>query len=342
MFWKILLNFPRGFQGIIQDVKLFLLIQDAARSPRNAWTKNIRPIAMDRFSMFHIYSHIPRQQQEFQRRLKRDLRKVLVPVLGYTLLPIVGNLFILLPALAPRRFSSRHFLDDPSMYMIASQEYQQRKKWYAKISRDFWMSTMIPAHILDQLRDTMEMSRNQEGQACIMDLSSLFHIVLPSSNSVSSSTTPLSSSTMTLFHPSLMKLSSSQLYDLSRAYGITSSSFFTHMVPKSHLRKRLLSIADDIIQDDAILLRENHHTHQCALLNDEEVLDACLLRGLPIDHDSSQMRVQLTKYLYSIEPWSPRLQRTTHTGTDHKQQEAHRDAVCLFVLLLPALRYNFE
>jgi hypothetical protein len=116
-------------------------------------------------------------------------------------------------------------------------------------------------------------------------------------------------------------------------------------VPNAYLRKRLLSIAQDIVQDDILLIQEGQHFNKCDSLTDEEVLDACLLRGLPIN-TLTQMRTQLTHHLIMVQPLLQKLvQETSDTDSTTRtcqQFEEYKNAIQILILFLPAIRYDLK
>ena len=58
--------------------------------------------------------------------------------------------------------------------------------------------------------------------------------------------------------------------------------FLQAFFPSKYLQHRLLKISEDIIMDDAALLEEGQLDDGCDDMTDDEVLDACWLRGLPV------------------------------------------------------------
>ena len=93
-----------------------------------------------------------------------------------------------------------------------------------------------------------------------------------------------------------------QMVHIAKVSGMTTPLLY--FVPKLFIRYSLRSIATDIILDDSNLILENHKSINCESLTDDEVLDACSLRGLPCGSDLSfdEMRKLLTNYLVIMEP----------------------------------------
>ena len=88
-----------------------------------------------------------------------------------------------------------------------------------------------------------------------------------------------------------------QLINLAIASGMSTASLW--IMPNFLIQATLKAKVMDIVLDDAQLLRENHHLTNCVQLTNEEVLDACAIRGLSCNYDVSfdVMRTSLSKYL---------------------------------------------
>ncbi len=54
------------------------------------------------------------------------------------------------------------------------------------------------------------------------------------------------------------------------------------VVPSVYLKRKLIALAEDIILDDIALIEEDQISTDCMGLMDEEVLEACWIRGLPV------------------------------------------------------------
>ena len=53
-------------------------------------------------------------------------------------------------------------------------------------------------------------------------------------------------------------------------------------IPSVYLKRRLIALAEDIILDDIALIEEGHLRSECIGLTNDEVLEACWIRGLPV------------------------------------------------------------
>ena len=92
------------------------------------------------------------------------------------------------------------------------------------------------------------------------------------------------------------KMSRKHIQSLARAYGI--SHFTSNTFPSFYLTWQLDTAGKDIFADNLDLIQESHHLDFCQRLTDEEVLEACHIRGLPVD---DKMRSSLCKYLCTME-----------------------------------------
>jgi hypothetical protein len=73
-----------------------------------------------------------------------------------------------------------------------------------------------------------------------------------------------------------------------------------------YLRYRVRDAAVAVCRDDRALLQEQADCSRCATLTDAEVLDACLMRGLPLeDLSADDMRQSLTNHLRMIKSVQP-------------------------------------
>ncbi|KAL7574391.1 hypothetical protein ACA910_008488 [Epithemia clementina (nom. ined.)] len=88
---------------------------------------------------------------------------------------------------------------------------------------------------------------------------------------------------------SLDKCSPRYLYHLALAAGVYQSwripyihQALAWITPAAWLRSQIRTIVLSWVEEDAQLLVEGHDQTQCAALTNDEVLDACLLRNLPI------------------------------------------------------------
>jgi hypothetical protein len=130
---------------------------------------------------------------------------------------------------------------------------------------------------------------------------------------------------------------------LSLAVGINQyfpgwlSPWVTELSPSIWLKSQIDRISRIICHDDALLLEEGHdlainQQHSCASrLTDTEVMDACLMRGLPVTNNSVEERREcLTNHLKMIASVKQRIQGPITEGFR------------LFTLHLAPLRYHLK
>lgn len=146
-------NFPRGVKMFLHDCLRYKHINDASRTPLNAWTINhpLRPRKDIRD--FFVYDNelcpgrIPRRQYQLQRRLRNELRSV-VPLIIVWIPPIIGFIPPLLAVLAPRQVMSHHFHNHYELRAFAQIEYRQRRSVFddvaAHFSSAFRMNIQVP------------------------------------------------------------------------------------------------------------------------------------------------------------------------------------------------------
>jgi hypothetical protein len=142
---------------------------------------------------------------------------------------------------------------------------------------------------------------------------------------------------------------------------VVSSALLQYCVPRAFLESRLTHLAEDIIADDATLLEEGHLEAGCVGMTEEEVLDACLTRGLPVGRFARNMsgeaigeiqcmRTLLTNHLNMTRgvmmyrdkcSMEERQLLTGRDGVRSKSSLVRDVALHLLVLQLPAIRYGW-
>jgi hypothetical protein len=118
------------------------------------------------------------------------------------------------------------------------------------------------------------------------------------------------------------------------------SSWVARVSPSWWLRREINRIAYIVCHDDELLLQENHALDGCHSLTDMEVMEACLLRGLPITSNTSgqnhppvedDQRESLTNHLKMVEHVKKQM-------GNHDITEGFK----LFTLHLAPLRYHLK
>lgn len=272
--------FPVGVKRLISDIQTYFFINDAAATKTNCWN-----------------STVPRRQQAFQRKLIKELQSVAVPVVGYVAIPIAGNAFVLLAIVFPKVFLSWHFLTLSQVRSFASDEHWFRIKYHHELADCIW-STLgactgqghgFGESIVDakSMRKHIEVIEEDAAGPVIEDITPLWKLFGPGGGLETMETLP-QQHVLTLARSS----------DLLRP-PFDVSSFLLNFIPKSWTARQVDRIAKAIVKDDRLLMLEGHHANGCESLTAEEVIDACLLRGLPskMALDLKEMRRCLTNHL---------------------------------------------
>lgn len=264
--------FPTGMKLLISDIHRYYNIRDASQSPNNSWT--------NKGGMYFM----PRRQAEQQRQLRRDLKKVALPIF-FANIPIIGNAIWIFCAWKPNLFLSRHFYNFNYHRYFTSVEYKTRKGAFETVAQDFRTAMMIDAHApeYNHLVESCRQGNNDldNGEDMLLDGRILYQLFQKK----------------TYYRMEWKSINRQQMIHLAVASGL--SNPFLSLMPKFVMKNMLESRVVDIVKDDANLISENHHMTKCTQLTKEEVLDACAMRGLPCHYDCSfdSMRLSLSKYL---------------------------------------------
>lgn len=234
------------------------------------------------------------------------------------LVPFVGYAFVFLGMAFPRLLLSRQFHTEEQRYDFGMLEYRRRLTWYDELSsRDFWgwSTTNVPesAHARGDYDGTA-------GNRGVMRtgpprLDSLTYLDMDAAGPVFDD-----DSMHTLYDlirrnvgresndgiggefaasAAMRHLQSSHLHHLSLSNNIGPRMllprtlvpcFLRTCMPRTYLERKLATLAEDVILDDAALIEEGRHSpsigddggQYCVGLTDTEVFDACWIRGLPI------------------------------------------------------------
>lgn len=177
---------------------------------------------------------------------------------SFAAIPVIGNLIFIPIAMNPGPFLSNHFLRGYEA-SLAKNEYLSRLQSYESCFNE-WKSFLGADKSFDADNDL---------------LVAVFK---------------------THDHISWSKMSRVHIQSLAHASGI--SHIIAKSFPSFYLIRQLKSLGKDILADNVDLIQETHHLDSCQRLTDEEVLEACHFRGLPIDDN---MRSSLCNYLYTSE-----------------------------------------
>jgi hypothetical protein len=249
-----------------------------------------------------------RRPQEHIRQISRDLQVTLPTVAAFVLVPMVGSAFMFLGLMFPRLLLSRQFHTKQQRWHFATKEFSERRGYFERLSDDFWGSCMrvMPRLILcstvDDKNETLLHRSTTAGLPQVLEpmtyhemddaggpvltklsINVLYRLLqqLPSSSSGGDNNTL----------PSISSLQNTHIHSLSLANNLAaplllpsslSPIFLQTCLPIRYLKYKLVTLAEDIIADDAALIEEGQIDIQCSGMREDEVLDACWLRGLPV------------------------------------------------------------
>ncbi|KAL3805466.1 hypothetical protein ACHAW5_007138 [Stephanodiscus triporus] len=253
-----------------------------------------------------------RRSREHLRRVNRDLSTSLPTAAAFVLVPFVGYAFLFLGMAFPRLLLSRQFHTKGQRSDFGTTEYRRRRGWYETLSNgDFWGCCMrnVPGLVLSRREEEGEEEENgvgeriDDGDDDVPPFSgSLSYLEMDAAGPVLDER-----SMLTLYRlirqnfgrdgpgdgaPSVIgKLQPSHLHHLALSNNLASSlllppalapAFLQICLPCWYLVRRLTNLAEDVILDDAALIEEGMSRDGCAGMTDEEVFDACWIRGLPL------------------------------------------------------------
>jgi hypothetical protein len=267
-----------------------------------------------------------RRSSEHIRQISRDLSISLPTAAAFVLVPFVGYAFVFLGMAFPRLLLSRQFHTEEQRYDFGTLEYQRRLIWYERLSfGDFWGWCMMNVPKLEYVRgdrDGMAAGEDGEDGRGLRRINSLTYLEMDAAGPVFDDGSMHALCDMIrrnvgrgrssyddgwggedggeLTTSAMMRnLQSSHLHHLSLSNNIGSRILLPHMLvpyflqtctPRTYLERRLTTLAEDMILDDAALIEESHHSSSigndggryCVGMTDMEVFDACWIRGLPV------------------------------------------------------------
>ena len=314
--WNQIRSFPKNAGNLYNDVLTYRNIDAAACTLNNAWG-----------------GVVPRRQRAFKRRLEQGLVKVLIPVVGWVAVPVFGSLFIILAVAFPRMMLSYHFLSEKQMRVFAAEECAHRLKYYREVGSYVETALRAGGICLAGAAKGENIGRRGEeyetaGKGIAAgDFAELFE----------SCFAPLKSPL-----PDLSSLSRPHLLALAHASGAVPPPHYLttplfNLVPSSLIERRVSLIMLNILIDDIQLLKEGHQQRGCSDLTDDELLEACLERGLPagMDVKGIDMRRSLTSHLDIMDRIAA--DRIGHNGKSVVSTR-EGEVIGLFALHLPALK----
>lgn len=328
-------SFSKGLELLLEDYRTYRNIEAAeASSTRNAWVRGI-----------------PRRQLEQRRQFLSDIQ-IALPTVALFMLPIIGYLAPLLATTFPRQLLSRQFHTAFQHRMYAAEEYNGRKIYFAKLTNlsiqryQSYDKGATATTIKGLLFSSNTPILSDEAGPVISNMAlfvqfmfrtmttTLSRSTLKMNNALGCASSATNFDITALSNCALLDaLSREHLHLLFMSTGYTklppyvanvlyNKYFFPSFIMKSVIRK----VGSNIVHDDASLLKDlgdiSHHLDFCSLshLTDEEVLDACALRGLPIDTDKISTTTQMRKCLFN------HLRQMAEVKSIFSQQEAMEKA----------------
>jgi LETM1-like protein len=298
-----ILTFPSSVYMLWKDWQLHVNIRDAAATKRNAWTVPNNESSVTFSPETHALSVIPWRQREQQRRFLDSLSTVL-PTVVLWLLPIIGYVPMFLAILAPRQLLSRHFFNQYEILQFNRLEYQQRYEHYLPVQQ--LAASAFGTRGMDELFcNDQHWSGFDSAGPLPVDLD---HVMEWVTGSTSINATNSSASL-------LDRMSRRYLVEFALAVGVYPTlaspwnSRLARCSPTWWLQRQVLHLAKTLAEDDRALLRLLHEEEGCGIqdalgsLTDVEIMDACLLRGLPLANvTSTDMRQCLVNHLRILRP----------------------------------------
>lgn len=326
-------EFPKGVKKLFQACLTYKNIHDASRTPLNAWTID-HPFRQHKPKrVFSIYQdevrpgRIPRRQFEQQRRLRSDII-CMMPLVILWIPPIIGYLPMILFVMAPRQVLSRQFHNDYEVRHYAELEYYQRRQDYPALADLFFRLAMLGQQ--DGRHVEIDSAESDEAGP-VMDALP-FYSVFANRSGITHQYRLRRGVLATLD-----MLPREYIVQLALAVGVNQSLpkgmavRLTGWMPSVWLRYQIHRVATAVVEDDTLLLLEDHDENGCADLTEIEVMDACLMRGLPVGISTDKMRVCLTNHLKMIASVKERLPSGSMT-----------EGFGLFTMHLAVLRYYFK
>lgn len=289
-------EFPASVKRLWKHYELYGNIHNASKTKRNAWSSDSPHntplhqgnIGDNPYPIHHLKNRpglVPRRQYEQQRQFIEALKLVSPTVLVW-ILPIVGTIPMVLAVAAPRQLLSRHFHNDFEVAEYARQEFSQRLQHFqtsAKLFQDLFG---------EPLRSLL-LEGNGDAAGPILNA---LPLLTPFGNPANSRKATIAIDGLSGGYLKSFALSVGVLQSLPRGW----APKILEVLPHSYLRFRIQDLAKRVSLDDSFLLYERHHENNCASLTEEELLDAALLRNLPVDVSFGEMRTCLTNHLQLV------------------------------------------
>ena len=234
-----------------------------------------------------------RRPQEQLRQISRDLQVTLPTVAAFAFIPFVGYSFLLLGMMFPRLLLSRQFHTKKQRWDFATKEFGERRVYFERLNTDFWGSCM---------RSMPALADGGNSLNILLQRDPIPQFLEPLTYHGKDAGGPLLTESSInllyqLFHhgghkaASISTLQNTHIHSLSLVNNLAaplllpsslSPLFLQTCLPSRYLQYKLTNLAEDMIMDDAALIEEGQIDIECSGMTEEEVLDACWMRGLPV------------------------------------------------------------
>ena len=268
-----------------------------------------------------------RRPQEQLRQISRDLQVTLPTVAAFVLIPFVGYSFLLLGMMFPRLLLSRQFHTKKQRWHFATKEFGERRGYFDRLNTDFWgycMRSMPGLTLVNRNTTAKNIIRQDPIPEFIEPLT--YHAMDAGGPVLTESSIHLLYQLLIGGHTAaaISTLQNTHIHSLALVNNLAaplllpstlSPLFLQTCVPSIYLNSKLTTLAEDIVMDDAALIEEGHIDIKCSGMSEEEVLDACWMRGLPVgkfanrsgskldstrEEEVQMMRIILTNHLEMI------------------------------------------
>lgn len=272
--------------------------------------------------------------------------------------PIIGWIPTILCIVAPRQTFTRHFHNHYEIVHFAILEQKERRNVIQKVLFQFFGSSSYGKNVARSEREFLDHFQRffsfAEETITVKDPIDLYEAIFDLSARESTKRAVTSSFDLDQLPTSLVR-------NLAAAMGLS-----TFLKPNIFLLPELNRVLATVVEEDAQLLVEGYDRTQCKNLSDQEVLDACLMRNLPIAMsadgnleagpnvvDYEAMRKSLTHHLQTVSLISHHVlnlsqqhqQRENSWNTrfyeQHRQSEQAKQRMGLFLVLLSILQDHF-
>jgi len=327
--------------------------------------RNIEHVAYPEQKFYASSNYLStRRPQEQLRQISRDLQVTLPTVAAFVFIPFVGYTFLALGMMFPRLLLSRQFHTKEQRWHFATKEFGERRGYYDRLNADFWGSCMRSMPRLALTDRNIKKNSVQHGH--------IPQFLEPLTYQGQDAGGPLlTESSIDLLYqlffqsggntaPSIATLQNSHIHSLALVNNLAaplllpsslSPLFLQTCLPCRYLQYKLKILAEDMIMDDAALIEEGQIDIKCTGMTEEEVLDACWMRGLPVgrfatctgdsgteEDEVKMMRVSLTNHL--------QMMKYAHSSLGNDEAMHSRGALVrdktlqLLILHLPAIRHE--